>query len=265
MTPGNTHSLYILDPDEATDQRLKIPGNTGCSKSIMKTLGSFLNQYNRLAKAHNMLYEAEMQAEAEARRRVITPAVVTMAIKHDRSLDNRRYNAPRVNEVAVIFQSIAGEPTFERDLLIHLRPDPSDPNRANTKRISILHPSIEPMTYPLLFPYGESGWHPDIPLKESISKTKRKRLSQMAYYSYRIAVRETFNQFLNAGKLTQQYFVDFYVKMESNRLQWIKDHQKELRAESYQGLMDFLHSKAQEEGLVPGKPIILPSSFLGSP
>lgn len=53
--------------------------------------------------------------------------------------------------------------------------------------------------------------------------------------------------------------------MQSNRLQWIKDHQKTRRAESYQGLMDFLHSKAQEAGLVPGISIILPSSFLGSP
>lgn len=107
----------------------------------MKTLGSFLNRYNPLAKAHKMLYEVEMQAEAEARRRGITPAVVTMAIKHDRSLDNRRYNAPRLNEVAVIFQSTYGEPPFKGDLLIHLRPYPLDPNRTNTKRIGILHPS----------------------------------------------------------------------------------------------------------------------------
>ncbi len=157
-------------------------------------------------------------------------------IKHDRELDNRTYNAVPVNDVAAIFQSTDGAPPLDRDLLIYLRPDPADPNRSTTKRISILHPSLEPMTYPLLFPLGESGWYPDLPLRESVRNSKRMRVSQMTYFSYRIQVRHTFNQFLSAGKLTQQYLVDSYVKMESNRLRWIREHQKELRAESYQGM-----------------------------
>lgn len=255
--------LYILDPDEATNRRMNIAGNTNCNSSIMYTLGQFMSKHNQLAKAYKMLYEVEMEAENEARQKGIAPYSISMAIKYDRSMDKNRYNVPRANEVAVIFQNIDGEPPFERDLLIHLRPDLNN-SKTITNRISILHPSLEPMTYPLLFPFGESGWHPEIRICVNDTSNKRQRVSQMAYYSYRISVRKYFNQFLSAGKLTQQYLVDSYVKMEANRLKWIRDHQKELRAESYQGLMDFLHSKAAQEGLSVGKLVILPSTFIGS-
>ena len=46
---------------------------------------------------------------------------------------------------------------------------------------------------------------------------------------------------LNAGRLLQQYVVDNYVKIESGRLRWIKEHQSDIRSELYQGLQDVLH------------------------
>ena len=37
-----------------------------------------------------------------------------------------RYNSPRMNAVAVVFQSAGGEPPYERDLIIYLRPNFTD-------------------------------------------------------------------------------------------------------------------------------------------
>lgn len=65
--------------------------------------------------------------------------------------------------------------------------------------------------------------------------------------------------------MTQQYIVDAYVKVEANRLNWIKIHQKDLRVEQYSGLMDHISERAEERGIPPGKMVILPSSFEGSP
>ncbi|KAI5390641.1 hypothetical protein KIW84_075804 [Lathyrus oleraceus] len=68
---------------------------------------------------------------------------------------------------------------------------------------------------------------------------------------------------LNAGQLLQQYVVDNYVKIESGRLRWIKEHQSDIRSELYQGLHDALHvGETNEENI--GKRTILPSSFIGS-
>jgi len=87
----------------------------------------------------------------------------------------------------------------------------------------------------------------------------------MQYYSYRISIRDTFNPFLAVEKLTQQYFVDIYVKTEANRLNYVSQNQSQLRVEKYSELMEHLNRQAEERGLVLGKAIILPSSFQGSP
>src|SRR5580698_4045704 len=42
-------------------------------------------------------------------------------------------------------------------------------------------------------------------------------------------------------------------------------NQNQLRTEKYIGLMDHLQSEAAKQGLLPGKVVILPSSFQGSP
>jgi hypothetical protein len=145
-----------------------------------------------------------------------------MYIRHDRNLDLRRYNAPKVNEVAIIFQSVDGEPPFERDIRIHSR------SSRTFEQISILSPNCDPMSYPILFPFGDEGW------KIGISCTL------CEFYSYRFAILDDFNQLLNAGKLTQQFIVDAYVKIEGNNLNFVKQQQSKLRVEQYRGLMDHI-------------------------
>ena len=59
--------------------------------------------------------------------------------------------------------------------------------------------------------------------------------------------------------------VDAYVKVEEDRLDFQRWNQKELRAESYRGLTDFLAADAERQGVQPGRQIILASSFIGGP
>ncbi|CAF4768133.1 unnamed protein product, partial [Rotaria sp. Silwood2] len=87
----------------------------------------------------------------------------------------------------------------------------------------------------------------------------------LQFYSYRLAIRQTFSAIHYAEKLFQQYIVDAYVKTEQNRLAFHRQNQKTLRAELYQGLMEHLANEAVIEGLKPGRVIILPLSFQGGP
>ncbi|XP_053568401.1 uncharacterized protein LOC128657987 [Bombina bombina] len=264
--------LYILSPEEAADQRAALKENSGCHIELLRELSSYMCQYNPFAKACKMLYEVEQECIHEASLNGVQNSKVSMVILQDRTSDYRRYNVQRVNEVAVIFQNSDGEPPLERDLLIHCR---STDQTKKTERISVLDPNLEPLLYPLLFPYGDQSWGSNIALNyrpTSISDVQRRvttnpriRVSQMKYYSYRISIRDQFNPFLSAGKLTQQYFVDAYVKTEANRLNYIRQNQSNLRIEKYTGLMDYIQSEAAAQGLMPGKAVILPSSFQGSP
>ena len=53
--------------------------------------------------------------------------------------------------------------------------------------------------------------------------------------------------------------------MEAQRLRYLKDNQRSLRVECYQGLIDYLAHAANEENLRPGNLVILPATFIGGP
>jgi hypothetical protein len=254
--------VYILDAEEATNCRLSRNENSACDPDLMKDIGELFSQISPFAKAFKMLHEVEMEAIEQSLGENLCSQQIVMAIKQNRNSDPRRYNNPRVNEVAIIFQNADGEPPLERDLLIHLRPVSTEPAVPRVQRINVLDPNLEPMVYPLMLPYGDQGWSTTLQLQGS---GVRERITQMQYYGYRLAVREEFNPFLNFGKLTQQFIVDAYVKTEANRLNFIRTNQNKLRFELYSGLLDHINSTAEEKGFLPGKPMILPSSFQGSP
>ena len=51
-----------------------------------------------------------------------------------------------------------------------------------------------------------------------------------------------FSTLLYSNKLFHQYFVDAYIKIEANRLNWNKTNQKQLHDDQYKGLMDYIES-----------------------
>ncbi len=76
--------------------------------------------------------------------------------------------------------------------------------------------------------------------------TKTRTVSQLQFYSYRLAIRkptqELYSSIHLSKKLFHQYIVDSYIKIEAGRLNRIRNNQKQLRVESYQGLYDYIHS-----------------------
>lgn len=78
-----------------------------------------------------------------------------------------------------------------------------------------------------------------------------------------MAIRDTeFNPFIRGRRLFQQWLVDNYVKVERDRIEYCKNNQKKLRAETYKNLQESLQQRANAR---VGKIVILPSSFIGSP
>ena len=120
--------------------------------------------------------------------------------------------------------------------------------------------------YPLLFPYGEDGFHTDIPLahQEQQPPKKRQKVSMRAYYAYLIHEREKQESTLiKGGRLYQQFLVDAFVNVEEERLDFIRANQENLRSEHYKGIHDAI-ARGDIDGSTTGK-IILPSSLTGSP
>ena len=82
-------------------------------------------------------------------------ADVSVQLRLAPGTDRRRYNLPTADKVAVILPtSIASsEPC---DIVLRRQ-------GGILQRISDCHPAYAPLQYPLLFPYGENGWHPSLP------------------------------------------------------------------------------------------------------
>ena len=98
----------------------------------------------------------------------------------------------------MIFDTKNGEPSFDRDIQVYPRigVQPID--------INILSPNLDPMTYPLFFPYGEPGWQPNMKSNAGTSTT-RPNISMLQYKVYQTFDRVgIFNPILHGGILYQQ-------------------------------------------------------------
>jgi len=100
---------------------------------------------------------------------------------------------------------------------------------------------------------------------------QRNRLTMQQFYSSRLACHSLtptpVEMLYCCGRLSQQYIVDAFVKIEESRLLFIRHHQDKLRVETYRGLQDWLHQAGSGAPTTErvGRPIILPSSFTGGP
>nr|XP_009767467.1 PREDICTED: uncharacterized protein LOC104218629 [Nicotiana sylvestris] len=184
-----------------------------------------------------------------------------IALKCDAGLDQRVYNVPTTTEIAAIWQQ-----------------------------------------YPLLFPYGQGGWHCGIkkfPRAENIprnrtllefeqltrikfftsvdgylhmeaqnlQKAKRKRdaVSVSEYYCYKLQIRnDDEDEILHTGRLLQQYSVDEYIILETQRLDFVLFNQYLFKMGILQGLLDILRLGERDASIV-GKQKFLPNSFIGGP
>uniref|UniRef100_UPI00358E4945 uncharacterized protein n=1 Tax=Myxine glutinosa TaxID=7769 RepID=UPI00358E4945 len=71
------------------------------------------------------------------------------------------------------------------------------------------------------------------------------------------------NHILQCRDLFHQFIVDMYAKIESERLLFIRLHQRQLRAESYAHLKDAVNNDGDVQDM--GQLVILPTTFTGGP
>ncbi len=85
------------------------------------------------------------------------PMDLKLRLIASRTNDTRRYNVPTTDEVAALMVRDGSEAIDRRDVVLAQQADPF-------QRIFELHVGYMALLYPLLFPYGEDGWHSNIPL-----------------------------------------------------------------------------------------------------
>ena len=90
----------------------------------------------------------------------------------------------------------------------------------------------------------------------------------MNLYAYRLMIRANEdNNILRCRQLFHQYIVDMYIKIESERLRYIKFHEAKLRSEEYIHLRDAIIGNVDATNDINniGTAYIITLSYIGNP
>ena len=230
---------------------MKIASNVDCTQSLMRELTDHITSVNPYAQSFKFMYNI-MKMKPEKQQDI------RMFIFNDKANDARRYNLPTMTDVAAIFESSDGGPSSaDRHLIV-------EPFDGPVKTVSTLSGTLDPLAYPLLFPFGDFGWHCGMQQNNPRTATQKK-ISQNKYAAYRLSVRGETDNFHLSGKLFLQWVVDMYVRIEAERLSYIRYHQVQLRRDMYSNICDFVQNEAEQNHCTIGRMVVLPSSFPGSP
>ena len=226
---------FIADTAKQVDRRCSVmPGLKPSTVQALQTMLHAVNPYIQGFKcAIDRLSGPDMR-------------VVIRADKRPAGEHERRYNAPTTDDVGII---VVGEQCERRDIVLETRSN-------SLKRVAETHRSYDALQYPLIFWDGHDGYH------FQLTQTDGKKLTAMRLYAYRLMIRDADSAILHYRQLFHQFVVDMWAKIESERLRFIRLHQKQLRVENYVHLQDAVASDGSSN---VGRLVILPATFTGSP
>ena len=240
--------LYIYDTENEVANRMQGIRNNKIDPEIVAKLTTMLDEYNAHAKSFRMARERLMQQDTFD---------VKLKLISDRKTDGRMYNKPTVSEVAALI--LGDVDTAElRDIIIQTQ-------SGQLQRIDEFHAAYLGYQYPLIFPYGEDGYRDDICFRKNIKKKtpKRNKVTIKDWLAYRMQSRSfEAKTLLCSRRLFQQFLVDGFTMMESQRLTWLRKNQSKLRVGKYNKLTEN-NGKEQSSTGKSGKRVVLPSSFVG--
>ncbi|KZS96818.1 hypothetical protein SISNIDRAFT_406885, partial [Sistotremastrum niveocremeum HHB9708] len=259
--------IYIIDSSEErvearrqgnlNAQRGRRPANANdfVDADVWRELETMIEENHRFFGVYKQAYQIMREKPVEEQRDL------QVHLRFKKHTDRRRYNLPNVaeGEIAAIIPGPGNIAHDSRDIVLRLNDGP-------LSRISDRHPAYHPLHYVLLFPYGEMGWHEEIPLAGENEAGRYKKVTRLMFMQHRLHTR--FDQpasIFYACKLFHQYIVDGWACIEQSDLMFLRTHQNQLRRESYRGLADALNANDERDTADIGQPIILPSSFINSP
>ncbi|SGY33431.1 BQ5605_C002g01495 [Microbotryum silenes-dioicae] len=151
---------WLIDLAEATDTRLQGPDSTETriQRSTLTKLESMLRTGNRFVREF---------ASAKPRAGWDTAKEWILRLCLPPSRDRRTHNPPTSSTEMAMLICDSDTNTGDRgpqDLILQAHGDRCPDSRPKYQIVSSLHPSAMPLRYPLLFPAGEDGFHPNIPL-----------------------------------------------------------------------------------------------------
>ena len=244
--------MYVYDTDHEVRHRLSHfdPRESRVLREdIVQGLIEFLNNHNALVHlfrtARDKLNEADIP---EFQIRLFGVA------------RGNQYELPTADTIGAIVYDGGPETATDYDVVIQR-------HSGEAESVNKLHPAYMALQFPLLFVYGEQGYHLNMMLANlgTSDMEDQKRMTMKAYYAYQLCDRVGGHSLITrAGRLFQQYVVNAYCVIEQSRTDFIRRKQNDIRSEYLSGIYDAI-SRGDRDGRDVGSRIILPASFTGGP
>uniref|UniRef100_A0A0D3BIS7 ATP-dependent DNA helicase n=1 Tax=Brassica oleracea var. oleracea TaxID=109376 RepID=A0A0D3BIS7_BRAOL len=238
--PPEYLQLYIFDTGNKVRNRLNAMGQTSTEGNLDETtlvhLIEMIDENNCLAKLFRRARDYYEGSGQEFNIRLLSD-----------KWNGKEYDLPSMSEVAGLIVGDMSSTIGVRDIVVQFQSDTLQQKRDD-------HPLYMSLQYPLLFPYGEYGFHPEIPLHlETGTSRTRQFLTIRQYYAAQIQTRLNQGMTLVKGsRLLHQYVVDVFTAIEEDRLRWARNNQYVLRAELYSNVLDVV-SKGDTDAKIIGQ------------
>ncbi|XP_025665010.1 uncharacterized protein [Arachis hypogaea] len=243
--------LYVYDTQHEIMHRQQIFGQTSeIDKELITKLLQMIDIHNVIAQSFRRVKEFYECHPSE---------IFSLKLYSQRNVDRRMYSAPSCDEVAALIVGDFDSSDHGRDIIVRS-------TGGWLQRIYETHALYWPLQYPLLFPYGEDGYQLNIGYRGQqlgYVPGRRTRVSLREFICLRLQIREHEDGIIHkCRRLFQQFVVDCFTMIESQRLYEIRMKQSTIRGEVLQGIEEAMR-RGDDEASSIGTRIILPSSFTG--
>ena len=185
--------LYFYAPDEALEHRLSIFDGLdrtlllGVQKILYYDVRASSSQcpptavhYNPYVMAFHNMYTLWHASTPDHK-------LLRFQFQTGVTPDPRRYNTPTAAEVAAIYDGEA--PPLTRGICVY---PAASATGGSTYSPSFLSDHLDPLSYPILFPDGQRGWHAKLYYYTApgVARTVRQYISQAEFYSHRFMTRD---------------------------------------------------------------------------
>ncbi|KAI9115785.1 hypothetical protein K1719_013454 [Acacia pycnantha] len=226
------HSNYLDDGDASLECQFCGSRDVVCRETESHVGGGHLDQsivemLKECLDKHNCVVKHYRNAAEIIKQNVISDVSIRLIRSSNVTGQSKQYNMPTTSELAALIVGDFDNLYTKRDIIVKRQ-------SGNLQRIDELHMAYLPLQYPLLFPYGDNGYDSSNEhAQESLSTTKKKKkLTLREYMAFCLMrMKSERSVILHGKKLLQQFIVDGYSMVESDRLDYIRKNQKDLRVD----------------------------------
>ncbi|KAI3636479.1 hypothetical protein MIR68_005831 [Amoeboaphelidium protococcarum] len=227
---GRNADAYLLDPQFAMANRLL--NDEILDREIVLNLAQIIEQISPLARQYVTIKEQNLLQQYDAIGLRLIPTA------------DYNQRLPEVHEIAMILPGDIYADQRDVNVIANVR-NPQDPDDDRTF-VSMMNPAFDSIAMTLVFPGHPQGYHPGI-------RINGESVSPMDFYRYHFMFRQETSAYFRMCALFHQNLLIQYMKVLTQRLDFLRFHQNDIGAEVYRG-RDY-----------HGQAIILPASHTGSP